>query len=411
VRRLAGHSNEILLAFAALLLSAHAAFSVTTLGDYPTDGGPPLEDLLHGRLQAFAHARPAMGDLSLLVRAPFAALTYLGRPSELGVYRWGVLPCVLSVAVLALWLARLARERGTSRVGQWAIVLVALYNPLVTSAIELGHPEEMMTASLCVGALVAALQRRALLGVVLLGLALACKQWSIVAVLPIMLALQHARLRMLLGSLATAALVSLPPFVLAPLSYLHNQLFLAGGVYRSSSVWSWLWPLAPQTTTHALVEGTQVTVVGHRLPLLVSRLVHPLLIAVDLLLAGLLAARRRLPLGREEAFALLGLVLLLRCTLDTETMPYYHAALLLDLVAWDALAGERLPLRGLAAAAVSYALFDRFTPVAVGGASSLLYGAFTLALALLLARSCFGTGVRSRGSLLLRPRLLSSTLR
>ncbi len=415
MRRLAKHSNDALLALTALLLSAHAAFSAGTLGDYPTDGGPPLKDLLHGRLLAFAHARPAMGDLSLLVRAPFAALAYVGHPSELNIYRWGVLPCVLSVALLGLWLARLARANGTSRVGQWAIVLVALYNPLVTSAIELGHPEELMTASLCVSALVAALQRRSLLSTVLLGLALACKQWSVVAVLPVLLAFERARLRVLLGALASAALISLPPFVLALGSYAHNQLFLASGINRSPSVWSWLWPLAPEATRHVLVEGTDVAVAGHRLPLFFARLVHPLLIGVDLLVAALVALKRRLPLGRDEAFALLGLVLLLRCTLDTETMPYYHAALLLDLLAWDALAGERLPLRGLAAVAVSYALFDRFTPVAVGGASSLLYGACTLALALLLARTCFAGGRRADlpdcGRVSLRPRLLSSTLR
>jgi hypothetical protein len=415
VRRLARHSNDVLLALAALALSVHAAFSVGQLGDYPTDGGPPLDDLLHGRVLPFAHARPAMGDLSLFVRAPFAALAYLGDPTALGVYRWGVLPCVLALALLALWLARLARARGTSLVGQLAIVLLALCNPLVTSAIELGHPEELMTASLCVGALVAALQRRTLLAALLLGLALACKQWSVVIVLPVILSLERARLRALLGALATAALISLPPFVLAPASFVHNQLFLAGTINRSPSVWSWLWPLAPDTTRHVLVEGTQVAVTGHRLPLLVARLVHPLLIGVDLLLAGLVGARRRLPLDRDRALALAGLVLLLRCTLDTETMPYYHCALLLDLLAWDALAGERLPLRALAGAAVAYALFDRLTPAVIGGASSLLYGACTLMLALWLARACFGgrmqPGVANRPHAVLRTRLLSSTLR
>lgn len=413
MRRLARHSNDALLALAALLLSVHAAFVANALGDYPTDGGPPLADLLHGKLLAFAHARPAMGDLSLLVRTPFAALAYLGgHASALSVYRWGTLPCVLGVAALALWLARLARARGSSRAGQWAIVLVALLNPLVSSAIALGHPEELMTASLVVAALVAALERRTVLAAVLLGLALACKQWSVVAVLPVILAAeQRARLRALLGALATAVLVSLPPAALAPSSYVHDQLFLAGGIRRSPSVWSWLWPLAPETTRHVLVEGSDATVTGHRLPLLVARLVHPLLIGVDLLVAAIVAARQRLPLRRDQAFALLGLVLLLRCTLDTETMPYYHLTLLLDVLAWDALAGLRLPLRGLAGALLAWVLFDRLTPALIGGGASLLYGAITVALALLLARACLRTGAPVRRVATLRPRLLSSTLR
>ena len=99
--------------------------------------------------------------------------------------------------------------------GALVIVLVALVNPLVVSAAELGHPEELLTASLCVAALVAALEDRSLLTIVLLGFALACKQWALVAVLPVLFALERARVRVLLGALATAALLTLPP-VLAP---------------------------------------------------------------------------------------------------------------------------------------------------------------------------------------------------
>jgi hypothetical protein len=90
------------LVLVALVLSAHAALSATTLGDYPDDGGPALAALLHGDLHAFGQAHPAMGALSLLVRAPFAAIAYIGHPSVENIYRWGVLPCVMSVGVLIL---------------------------------------------------------------------------------------------------------------------------------------------------------------------------------------------------------------------------------------------------------------------------------------------------------------------
>jgi hypothetical protein len=124
VRTLTGQLNNAALAVVALLISAHEAFSVTSVGDYPGDAGAAVAALIHGNLHALAQAHPAMGDLSLLLRAPFAALAYIGRPTELSVYRWGVVPCVISVAVLGLWLAGIARARGTGMVGQWAIVLV-----------------------------------------------------------------------------------------------------------------------------------------------------------------------------------------------------------------------------------------------------------------------------------------------
>lgn len=403
MRTLTRHLNDAALVSVALLISAHAALSATALGDYPGDARPALDALLHGNLHAFGQARPAMGDLSLLVRAPFAAIAYLGHPTELNVYRWGALPCLISVAVLGLWLARIARDRGTGALGQWAIVLVSLLNPLVSSSIGLGHPEELLTASLCVGALIAALQSRSLLSAVLLGLALACKQWSVVAILPVLLVLERDRMRALVGALALAGLVTLPEVLAAPASYLHNQLALAHSHVRVPSVWSWLWPLAPNVTKHVTVEGATVQITAHRVPLALSRSVHSLTVLTDVLVAAIVARTRGLPLRGDDAFALMTLVLLLRCTLDSETMPYYYAPLFLTLLAWDAMRGERIPIRALAVAALSYVLFDRLTPSVIGGSSSLLYGGLTIAGLILLVRTL--TRRSSASSRRLAPRL------
>ena len=81
---------------------------------------------------------------------------------------------------------------------------------------------------------------------------------------------------------------------------------------------------------------------------------------------------------------------LLRCTVDTETMTYYHAPLFASLVAWDALRGERLPLRGLAAVGVSYVVFDRLGVYGVSpDVQAFAYLATTLGLALALAATLF----------------------
>jgi hypothetical protein len=373
---------------AGLGLAVRAAFAARGLGDYAEDGGTALTPLLHGDLHAYWTAHPAMGDLSLLVRAPFAALAYLGDPTPLAFYRWGVLPCVASVALLGLWLARIARARGVDRLGQLLIVVLAVANPLTTSAIQQGHPEELLTASLCVGALVAACAQRCVLTGVLLGLALACKQWSVVAVLPVLFALERGRARTLLGALALAALVTAPEVLGAPATFLRNQLALAREHSVESSSWSWWWPLTPSSTRYLTYGGATHAVTLHRLPEALVQSLHSLIIVLDTALALLLARLRGLPLRRDDAFALLAAVLLLRCTLDTETMPYYHAALYLDLLAWDALSTRRLPLRALAGAALSWALFDRFTASFLGvWPSSLLYGAATALIAVALARS------------------------
>ncbi len=387
MRTLPRHANDAALACAALAISFHAALSATTGGDYPGDGGPAIAALLHGNLHAFAQAQPEMGALSLLVRAPFAALAYIGRPTELSVYRWGVLPCMASVAVLALWLARLARARGTGPAGQWAIVLVALVNPLVASAIGLGHPEELLTGCLCVGALLAALQARSLLSMVLLGLALACKQWSVVAILPVLFALESGRMRALVGALALAAITTLPEVVGAPASYLHNQLSLARHQGRAPTEYSWWWLLGHSTTVGTASAGAGVPITERRLPLALVQSLRSLVVLVDVFVAALIARVRRLALRADDAFALMAVVLLLRCTLDTEAMAYYHAPLFFDLLAWDAMRGERIPIRALATTAIAYVLFDRLPASWIGAPTNILYGACTAIGLILLGRT------------------------
>jgi hypothetical protein len=389
VSTLRRHLDDAILAAIALGLSVHAAFfSVTSLGDYPDDGGPAIAALLHGNLRAFGQARPAMGALSLLVRAPFAGLAYLGDPTMTNIYRWGVLPCVLAVAFLGLWLARIARSRGVGLIGQLLIVLLSIDNPLVSSAIILGHPEELLTAALCVGALIAALGQRLTLTTVLLGLALACKQWSVVTVLPILFALERDRVRTLVGALVLAILVTIPELVGSPATYLRNQLFLSHERGAESSALSWWSPFASSSTRYVLIERVLTPVTLQRLPEALVQSLHSLIIGLDAVLAVVIARIRGLPLHRDAAFALLAAVLLLRCTLDTETMPYYHAALFLDLLAWDAFTARRLPLRALSGVALSWALFDRFTPDAVGGmTSSVIYGTAMAVVLVLLLRT------------------------
>jgi hypothetical protein len=384
-----------LLALAGLAAAWLMTWRFAQLGDYPTDAGPPITSVLHGSLHGFFAHQPAMGPLSLYLRLPFAALGLLAHDPAVGTYRWGALACVASVALLGVWLAAIAGSRGTGRWGQLAIVLVCVLNPLVQSAVALGHPEELLTATLAVAALVAAMQQRGGLAAVLLGLALASKQWAVLAVLPVLLALDGRRLWVLWRAGALAILLTLPLVVGSPAEFVHAQLYV-GSSFNGASSLSWLYPLAPSVTERLLIDGhvTHVNLTG--LPPALARLLHSLICAVGVGLAAALWRRRGRPPVWSQLLAVTALIFLLRCTLDTETMPYYHAPLFLVLVAWDALAGERLPVRGLAAAAIAYLVFDRLWAPADGSLTTYAYGACALVSAVALAGAALGRRARRR---------------
>lgn len=374
-----------LLTAAALAASARLALAAGVTGDYPEDAGPALSALLHGHLHAFAHSEPSMGVLSLILRAPFAAIAYLGSPSELSVYRWGTVPCVASIALLGVWLAALARARGTGVTGQVAIVAVAIFNPLVQSALRLGHPEELLTTSFAIGALVAAAQRRRLAAPILLGLALATKQWAVIVVVPVLLALAPRWRGPLAVATGLAAAITLPAAAIAPGAFLHNQLALAHEHYLWPAAQTWLFLLAPHS---ALRLSGGLVYHGRHLPAAVVGLLHPLIVAVALAIGIHLARRARGGMTVERLLAAVALAFLLRCVLDTETMPYYHLPLFATLLAWDALVGSRLPLRSLTAAAACYLLFERQSPSVIGSdMATILYDIVSLAVFAALLRT------------------------
>src|SRR4051794_30835971 len=77
-------------ALAALFLSA-----TTSLGtDYPGDAGAAIGALARDDIHGFVSAQPQMGPLSLLGRAPLAALA---GPGSIWAYRLGALACMLGL--------------------------------------------------------------------------------------------------------------------------------------------------------------------------------------------------------------------------------------------------------------------------------------------------------------------------
>jgi hypothetical protein len=379
-------SFDLLLLCAALATACVRALIATGMGDYPGDAGPALTDIAHGNVSGFFSHQPAMGALSLFVRVPFVLIGGALHDSPMGLYRWGDLPCLLAVALVGFWLARVAGKHGTGRVGQALIVAVSLLNPLINDALYYGHPEELLTASLAVGALLAAADRRPLLAAALVGCAVASKQWALVIVCPVLLTCERRRLRSALVMAGVAAGATLPMIVGNFHAFVHVLHYISRpqGV---TTVFTWLYPLTPRGPVRiANIFGAPRVFQGHTVPALIGTFSHPLIIALGVAIPLLVFFRDGRRLTPDRMLLAAALVLLLRCVLDPGSAGYYHLPLLLALLASDAVAGRSLPLLGLAGFAGAFTVLDRFVNYSSMSVANSLYIACTLIAAVLLVR-------------------------
>ena len=84
-------------------------------------------------------------------------------------------------------LRRTQRSEGRPALSRWLADRPARGRPRRRPGAENGHPEELLTTALCVGGMLLVIRGRITTGAILLGLAVASKQWALLA-LPIALA-------------------------------------------------------------------------------------------------------------------------------------------------------------------------------------------------------------------------------
>ena len=128
-------------------------------------------------------------------------------------------------------------------------------NPLTLRALELGHPEELLGGALCVAAVLLAARERPLWAGLALGLAIANKEWALLAVGPVLLALAPRPgawqwRRVILCLLCAGAVAAM---VLAPLALVAPSGFAAprGAATPQQEVflpWQVWWFFGPRTT-------------------------------------------------------------------------------------------------------------------------------------------------------------------
>ncbi len=87
---------------------------------------------------------------------------------------------------------------------------VCVANPITLRALELGHPEELLGAALCVASVLLAERDHPLLAGLALGGAIANKEWALLAVGPVLLTLPSRRVLCLLACGSLAAVVLRP---------------------------------------------------------------------------------------------------------------------------------------------------------------------------------------------------------
>lgn len=363
------------------LTAAAAALACAVMGwlalygfawnDYDVEARPAVEALLAGHLHAFAALAPAYGG-SLLMRAPFALPATLLGGGQLAVFRLLALPCLAASAVLAVWLSARMRAAGRSTLSRAVIVGVCVANPLTLRALELGHPEELLGACLCVAAVLLAARGRAGLAGVLLGLAVANKAWAVLAVPAVLMALPSGSRMRCAGIALLAAALPLAPIAL--LSGSGGALSRAGAAASSTSEifqpWQAFWFLGRHG---ALVHGSFGEArPGYRVaPAWAGTVSHPLVLASGLGAGAAVWAARVRGTGRalalSDALLALALALLLRCVLDTWDTVYYPLPFVLALAAYESEhRTERPPVLALSATVLLWIAFQwmpgRFSP-------------------------------------------------
>lgn len=330
---------------AAVVLAAAYGWSELTSylwTDYELANEVPFRALVHGHIATFFHAAPIEGP-SLLLRAPFAFGAWLWGGSDMAIYRMTAVPGLLAGVILAVVLWELRhRLYPDARWGLLVVVLVA-GNPLLLHALEIGHPEEMLGAALCVGAVLAALYQKPWLAAVLLGLALGNKAWAVLAIGPVLLALDRRRWTVLLGALGIGAAFVLPFLLIS-----RGAVTAAGNTANVFQPWQIWWPLGEHGH---VIHGLYGDKPGYRAaPAWIAPVTHPL-IALLVVPASLLWVRRHgAKAASPDVLLLMALLFLARCVLDTADNGYYHLPFLLSLAAWEALCRKRPPVLSAVAA-------------------------------------------------------------
>jgi hypothetical protein len=287
------------------------------------------------------------------MRAPFALPASLAHAGGRLLYRLSALPCLLAIAALGVWLARDLRRAGGGLFAAALVVALCAANPITYRAMGIGHPEELAGGALCVVAVLAAQRGRIHWAALALGLAVANKEWALIAVGPVLLATPDRRLRTMIEA-AAVALAFYAPFALA----VGN---LGAGTSRLVTTstgtlfhpWQIFWFFGARG--HWIPSMAPYIPSGFRLPpAWLGGRAHMLIVGLGVPLTWLAIRRRTRP---GDALLLLALLALLRCWLDPWDIVYYPLPFIFALAAWETSVARRAPWFAAASTAATWLIF------------------------------------------------------
>ena len=357
--------------------------------DFELEAEPSLHALREGDIDGFLALAPVYGG-SLIMRAPFAILPNLWGGGDLALFRSMAVPCLLAGAIFAVFLWRRGRKLGQSAVTCWIVLLLVAGNPLTLRGLEIGHPEELLGGVLCVAAALAAGARRPLLAGVLLGLALANKQWAVFAVVPLLAILPDRRPRMLAAAGATCLLVMLPLLLAGGAVETTKAVAQDGGfIFQPWQIW---WFLGEHGET---VTGIYGSYPDHRnLPAWLAGHERQLVVAI-VLGASLMLLPRVRRRGWPDGLLLLAFALQLRCLVDTWNVSYYAVPVVIALATWEIHAFKRPPVLSLAVTQCAWFTLVWLPPHVLPDVQALAYLAWSIPFTgLLAARLIWGERLR-----------------
>lgn len=379
--------------------------------DYDYEARVPIDALVHGHLGAFLREAPVYGG-SLLERAPFALIPDLWGGGELAVYRMLALPCLLAGAILGLWLVAQIRRRNGNLLAQLVALGLCTANPLTLRALELGHPEELFGGCLCIAAVLLAARDKPVLAGLAIAAAIANKEWAIVALGPVLLALP-ARRMLLLSVAGTMSAALLAPFALAGHSAfgasLHGAATPSSAIFQPWQIW---WFLGHHGEVVRGLFG-QVKPGYRTAPNWVGAVSHPLVVLSAFALCIPLLPRlwrtgdtsaiavqripdrpgsRRRAIPERDALLLLALVLLMRCVLDTWDNVYYPLPFVLALLTWETLAFRRPPILALSSTVLVWMGCEWLPTFASADTQAAFFIAWTLPLVIGLSWALYARG-------------------
>lgn len=342
--------------------------------------GDAVQALATGRVGRFFATQPPIGPGTVVIRAPFAALAgishdlvalpprYHGDPplslpppvyaSQRTLYRYGLFPCLVALVAMAAAGASVLDRFGRPWTVQLLVAALMLALPVWKGGISYGHPDEFLTAGLTIGAVLAAGTGRWKLAASLLGVALASKQWALLALPATVLAApRQARVRTAVLSVGLYAAIMSVMAIGNPDRFMDAMTAPSLGSHNYVDALSVWFPIAPHHDVTVFDGVKDVTIPHRHLSHRFESALHPAMVVVAWLLSLAFALRRR-DWNLAQVFQLLALIFLVRCMFQTGDKNYYHAAFIASLALYEGLAG-RMPILTLV---VTAALLPDYGP-------------------------------------------------